>query len=204
MNLTDAHYHDSAAESWCRMGGRLFAGAHPWHLGEFDEGRLVKMLEEDPELGVGEIGLDRVREKEISEEARRIFARQLTIAAYFRRPVVLHGAKCWGEVVEMVRPFKGQIPAMLFHGFSRSEGLIKDIVDLNGYISVGPTILNDHAENYRALIGKVPRDRILAETDNDREKHNDIAAIYAKLNELYGLTEEELEENCGRFRAERY
>ena len=181
------------------MGGRLFVGAHPWHLDDFDEASLVRLLEGDSSLGVGEIGLDRLKNRTISDEMRRVFLRQLVIAAYFRRPVVLHGAKCWGEVVEACKPFKGQIPAFLFHGFSRSEGLLKDIVELNGFVSVGPAILNDHAENYRRLVGTIPRERLLVETDNTFERHADLGAIYRKLEELYGITADDIGENYGRF-----
>ena len=79
----------------------------------------------------------------------------------------MHGAKCWGEVVAACRPFKDRIPAFLFHGFSRSAGLLPDIFALNGYVSVGPALLNDHAVNYRALVKELPPDRILPETDMD-------------------------------------
>ncbi len=199
--MLDAHCHNLEDPSWCRMGERLFIGTHPWHLDGFDEAELVRRLEADPGLGVGEIGLDRLKTREISPRMRQVFMRQLVIAAYFRRPVVLHGAKCWGEVTEACKPFKGQIPAFLFHGFSRSEGLLSGIIDLNGYISVGPAILNDHADNYRALVAKIPRERILAETDNEAGRNADIAAVYAKLKELYGITEKEILENYGRFRT---
>ena len=197
--MLDAHYHDAANPSWCRMGERLFIGTHPWHLDAFDEEALVKALKADPALGVGEIGLDRLKAREIPPRMREVFMRQLVIAAYFRRPVVLHGAKCWGEVVEACKPFKGQIPAFLFHGFSRSEGLIEDIADLNGYISVGPSILNDHAENYRKLVARIPRERILAETDNEPGKNADIDAVYRKIEEVCGITAKEILENYGRF-----
>ena len=182
-------------------GGASLHRTHPWHFDGFDEAELVRRLEADPGLGVGEIGLDRLKTREISPRMRQVFMRQLVIAAYFRRPVVLHGAKCWGEVTEACKPFKGQIPAFLFHGFSRSEGLLSGIIDLNGYISVGPAILNDHADNYRALVAKIPRERILAETDNEAGRNADIAAVYAKLKELYGITEKEILENYGRFRT---
>ena len=76
---------------------------------------------------------------------------------------------------------------------------MKDIVELNGFVSVGPAILNDHAENYRKLVGIVPRERILVETDNTPERHNDLEAIYRKVEELYGITPEEIKENYGRF-----
>ena len=96
---------------------------------------------------------------------RRMFAAQLELAAEFGRPVVLHGAKCWGEVVKACEPYSGKIPAFLFHGFSRSEGLLPDIYRLNGYISIGPALLNDHATNYRDLAKRIHAGRILVESD---------------------------------------
>ena len=96
----------------------------------------------------------------------------------------------------------------LFHGFSRSDGLIPDIVALNGYISVGPAILNDHAVNYRALVRKIPSDRLLVETDRTAENAAEcpsVAAVAAKLAEIRGLSLEELEriidENAEEFLA---
>ena len=116
---------------------------------------------------MGEIGLDRLKEKTISPAQRAAFAAQLEVAAEFARPVVLHGAKCWGEVVAACRPYAGRIPAFLFHGFSRSGGLLPDIAALNGFVGVGAALLNDHAVNYRELVREVPIERVLVETDAD-------------------------------------
>ena len=110
--------------------------------------------------------------------------------------MVLHGAKCWGQVVSTIRrlfPVSSSlfpIPSFLFHGFSRSDGLIPDIVALNGYISVGPAVLNDHAVNYRELVKKIPPERLLLETDRTVENAadcpsvRDVAAEVAKLRDL--------------------
>ena len=59
------------------------------------------------------------------------------------------------------------IPSFLFHGFSRSAGLLSEIFDIGGYVSVGPALLNDHAVNYRELVKGLPEERILIETDMD-------------------------------------
>ena len=190
------------------------------------EGWLRGKLAAHPEAGVGEIGLDRLKSREISPLMREIFEIQLKVALELGRPVVLHGAKCWGQVVKTLQTLdrrvrggsvsaaSSQQPAtsereegrgptsslqpprsslqpprsslfppncfllshpshlspprsFLFHGFSRSDGLIPDIVALGGYISVGPAVLNDHAVNYRELVKKIPADRLLVETDRD-------------------------------------
>ena len=61
----------------------------------------------------------------------------------------------------------GRLGPFLFHGFSRSGGLLPEIVRIDGYVSVGPAVLNDHAVNYRALVREIPLDRLLVETDRD-------------------------------------
>lgn len=195
--MTDAHAHIAAdgvisllAEP-CE-GAPRFIGCHPWHLEDYDPASLRARLAENPSLGVGEIGLDRLKSREISPEMREAFESQLAIAAEFRRPVVLHGAKCWGEVVKACLPYKGRIPAFLFHGFSRSTGLVDDIAAINGFISVGPAILNDHAVNYREMAGKLPEEILLAETDNEAGKET--ADIFAVAAELAGLRRKSVSE----------
>ena len=215
--MTDAHCHvahgasrhflcdpcDGPAAS-CDV---RFAGTHPWHLDGFDAVALRKLLAADLHLGVGEIGLDRLRVREISPRMREVFEAQLAIAAEFRRPVVLHGAKCWGEVVKASRQ-ASDVPAFLFHGFSRSEGLLPDIIAINGYISVGPAILNDHAVNYRELVRKIPPDRLLVESDSTAATADatpSAEAVAAKLAAVRGVATDalvaQMEANADAFAA---
>ena len=197
--MTDAHCHVSCGDASVRelVVGRDFFGVHPWEAAGLvgsDVGSVVSSLRatllSHPAAGVGEIGLDRLKDRTISAAMREIFEAQ---AIELRRPVVLHGAKCWGQVVEAVRRLVGRAGSprqtFLFHGFSRSDGLIPDIVALNGYISVGPAILNDHAVNYRELARKIPADRLLVETDRTEENAAEcphVRDVLAKLAELRG------------------
>lgn len=218
--MTDAHCHVSCGDPAVRelLIGRDFAGVHPWAVAVGNQGAteacgvpeatrlgalaltdLRERLAADPRIGVGEIGLDRLKDRSISPRMREVFAFQLALAAEFQRPVVLHGAKCWGQVVKAVQALCAAgrpAPTCLFHGFSRSDGLIPDIVALGGYISVGPAVLNDHAVNYRELVKKIPLDRLLVETDRTAENAATcprIEAVLAKTAELRGLAPAELE-----------
>ena len=163
---------------------------------------LRQILLDHPNAGVGEIGLDRLKRRDIPPAMREAFEAQLALAVELRRSVILHGAKCWGQVVEAVSNYN--FPSLLFHGFSRSDGLIPEIVKLNGFISVGPAILNDHAVNYRAMVKKIPLGRLLVETDrtsDDGQPH--IRDVIAKAADILGLSFAELEritdENAERF-----
>ena len=269
--MTDAHCHVSGGDPSVRelLVGRDFVGVHPWASCAPDArpasevaAWLRERLAADPRLGVGEIGLDRLKTRDISPQMRTVFETQLRVALEFGRPVVLHGAKCWGQVVGEARRKKeegrgkkdegrsssltghegreglqgretkeednsallpssffllpSRIPSFLFHGFSRSDGLIPEIVNLNGYISVGPAVLNDHAVNYRALVKKIPLNRLLVETDRDCEPASllnpltgaplSVRDVLAKTAEIRGLSPAELEaitdENAARFLSE--
>ena len=242
--MTDAHCHVSVGDPSVRelLIGRDFVGIHPWEsgkvgewnsgkvgeweggrVGEWEGGRveawLRARLEADPRLGVGEIGLDRLKTREIPSVMRAVFEAQLRVAMELGRPVVLHGAKCWGQVVQALRasqpPNAQTFPTFLFHGFSRSDGLIPDIVALGGYISVGPAVLNDHAVNYRVLVKKIPLNRLLVETDRDGAPETclnpltgaplSVRDVLAKTAELRGFAVADLEAitdaNADRFRA---
>lgn len=222
--MTDAHCHvrtgegrhfvcrepeESAAD--CVLGRDvLFRGIHPWQVltvadpDRFRAERLLPFVAEmrrmfaaaaDCPRGIGEIGLDRLKERTISPLMRETFEVQLALAAEAQCPVVLHGAKCWGEVVKACQPLADRIPAFLFHGFSRSGGLIPDIVKLNGFISVGPAVLNDHAVNYRELVKSIPLDRLLVETDATEENAQEVPRIEEvalKVAEVRGVPFEEL------------
>lgn len=223
--MTDAHCHvltGAGRHFVCREPGEgaadcvagrdfLFRGIHPWQVlavpdpNRFREERLLPFVAEmrrafaaeaeNCPCGIGEIGLDRLKERAISPLMRDTFEAQLALAAEVGRPVVLHGAKCWGEVVKACRSRAAHIPAFLFHGFSRSGGLIPDIVGLNGYISVGPAVLNDHAVNYRELVKAIPLDRLLVETDATAENAADmpsVETIATKAAALRGIPSEEL------------
>ena len=206
--MTDAHFHKSG-ETLASLNGRVFrfCGIHPWNAETVDIAETVvgfrSKLEAEASLGVGEIGLDRLKAKTVPTVQREIFGAQLKLAAEMGRPVVLHGAKCWGEVVKMIRPYAGRIPAFLFHGFSRSDGLIPDIVAMNGFVGVGKAVLNDHAVNYREMVKRLPPDRILIETDydgeSDEERTSMLAAITAKVSELASLAETQFVANATSF-----
>ncbi len=222
--MTDAHYHRDGYATFLSLGDReyRFYGLHPWQALAFGEAALASLREKlsaDPHAGVGEIGFDHLKEKTISPAQRAAFAAQLDVAAEFGRPTVLHGAKCWGEVVAACRPHAGRIPAFLFHGFSRSGGLLPDIAALNGFVGVGAALLNDHAVNYRALVKEIPLDRLLVETDADYGRDDGlattsaaspaagavalVATVMRKLAELRGMEpaalESALDANAARF-----
>lgn len=77
---------------------------------------------------------------------------------------------------------------------------------MNGFISVGSALLNDHAVNYREMVKEIPLDRLLVESDATRKNAAEAASVQviaAKLAELRGEDPTELnaalEKNADRF-----
>ena len=219
--MTDAHFHRNVYDAYLSLDGRewRFFGVHPWQAdGMQCEGVAAVVagveadLAQNVHAGVGEIGIDRLRAKTILPAQRAVFERQLALAAALARPAVLHGAKCWGEVVKACVPYAGRIPAFLFHGFSRSEGLLPQIFAMNGFVSIGPALLNDHAVNYRAMAKSIPLERLLIETDMDESaapqdgapsRAETLHLVHLKLAEIRGVDavdlERALDANARRF-----
>ena len=212
--MTDVHCHIRGGDDSVRefVIGEHFAGVHPWDAAGTADDAIAELREKllaDPSLGVGEIGLDRLKCRDIPPRMRELFEAQLRLGVEFARPIVLHGAKCWGQVVEKVKSEKGKNcgATFLFHGFSRSDGLIPDIEKLGGFISVGPAVLNDHAVNYRELVKRIPDRLLVLETDRTAENAPEcppLRAIAEKTAELRGIPLAALETltdaNAARFR----
>lgn len=201
--MTDVHCHVRGGNAAVRelVIGEHFLGVHPWDAERSEEVRVMseelrRRLLADPKLGVGEVGLDRLKDKNISPRMREVFESQLRLGIELGRPIVLHGAKCWGQVVNTILQLQLHTSTLLFHGFSRSDGLIPEIAKLGGFISVGPSVLNDHAVNYRELVKKIPDECLVLETDRTEANAADcpaVSTICAKVAELRGRSAEEIE-----------
>lgn len=143
-------------------------GVHPWHVQDVPEdwlATLEAMLERTPVAVVGEIGLDGLRDTVPMATQEVFFAAQLQLAARTGRPVVLHGARSWGRLIEVLKPHVRKIPGFVAHGFSGSAEILRQVLDLGGYVSFAGSVCNPKAEKVRLAAREIPDSQILIETD---------------------------------------
>ncbi len=144
-------------------------GVHPWYVEELDDTwreRLDAFLDADPVAAAGEIGLDGLR-REISRELqKKIFVCQMELAAVHHRPVVLHGARAWGELTAALAPYAGRVPAIVAHGFSGSAEIMRTLLDMGAYLSFAGSVCNPQASSVREAAAQVPLGQLLIETDS--------------------------------------
>ena len=143
-------------------------GVHPWYAGHLPPDwseRLEDLLMRHREAPVGEIGLDGLRDDPPRDVQRAVLEAQLGLAARLGRPVVLHGARAWGELLEAVKPFAPRLPGFVAHAFGGSEDLLRQVVALGGYVSFAGSVCNPEARRVRAAAAMAPSGQLLIETD---------------------------------------
>ena len=153
--MTDAHTHivrggarhflcepfsheEGAMPRSGRPGTVFFFGCHPWDAARFDGEALRAKLAADPRAGVGETGLDRLKDRTIGEDQRSAFAAQLRLAAEFRRPVALHGASVVGFPGRFVGHRGDALQDEALSAHPAINGAVHSKQALQGFLVIGP------------------------------------------------------------------
>ena len=189
MRISDAHLHLlNASEPYPGIGGAellfscvaqhsewktqisgndpnvvKFYGIHPWYAEQWDgevPEELRTILADDPKAQVGEIGMDSKRGDPSVQE--KVFAGQLDIASEFGRCVNIHNIGCDGEIVRILKQHGKGCRSIILHSFKSDTS---PFAGLDCYYSLNPRILTKSGEHVKALAAKIPKDRLLLETD---------------------------------------
>jgi Tat protein secretion system quality control protein TatD with DNase activity len=144
-----------------------FLGLHPENIDERWEDLiplLEKLIEQNPDAGIGECGLDKRFYKTVPRILQEeILTRQIKIAEKYRRPVVLHQIGASGALADFLTDLNPEVPLMI-HGFKESPEILQRYLKLGMYISLGP---GNHWDNQDFLntAGMIPHEKLLIETD---------------------------------------
>lgn len=142
-------------------------GIHPWHAHTASPGwetRLRSLLDRHPQASIGECGLDQwIRSPDLATQSR-VFLEQLRIAREMQRPATIHCLKAWAPLFEAFH--RESPPArFLMHSFGGSIETAKRLVPLGAYFSFSGYFLHPRKSSVIETFRKLPRERILVETD---------------------------------------
>ena len=161
-------------------------GIHPWYVSDLPENTIIdleNLLIQNPEVHIGEIGLDKCKNDFYKQE--EIFILQLELAEKLKRPVHVHCVRAWGEMLPILKGHKDL--KYLFHGFSGDKNVIRFLSDYNAYFSV----------NRDTKIPLIPSDKLLIESDAPEgiPSPANLPFLYLQL----GVNAEQIKQNFQRF-----
>jgi TatD DNase family protein len=163
-------------------------GIHPTETKDMrtaDLRQLRRLAAWEDVVAIGEIGLDYfwIRDREARQRQQGCLQDQLALAADLDLPVVLHMREendaLWGDcAVDMLGILENWIGGLrareaelasrpgVLHSFSGSRKTALEAIRLGMWIGVTGPITYPNAEERRGLIGGLPLERLLIETDS--------------------------------------
>ena len=178
-------------------------GSHPDAADEVNDDVLEeyrKLCKLNPKIkAIGEIGLDYHYEDIPRDLQKKAFIAQMELARELNLPVIVHERDAHEDGMAIVRKFsdvKG-----VFHCYSGSAEMARQLVDLGWYIGFTGVLTFKNARKAIETVEAIPLERIVIETDCPymapepfRGRRNDPGKIYRmaeKLAEIKGISVEE-------------
>jgi len=150
---------------------RIFfsVGTHPHNAGEEPDvpvADFVRLSAHPRCVAIGEAGLDYYYDKSPREVQRGVFRTHIAAARETGLPLVIHARDADEEMIEILTNefSKGPYKAVL-HCFSSGEKLALTGIELGFAISFSGIVTFKRSEELRAIARKIPRERLLVETD---------------------------------------
>ena len=144
-------------------------GIHPWYSNVQNNANLEELdqlLHSNPSASVGEIGLDGSPRHKLSlDQQRSLFTGQMELARIHNRPASIHCVHAWGPLLKELKRRNGHKPGFLLHACSASPEIIEQLCSLGGFLSIGSSVLNSHAQRMHRAAAEIPQNRLLIETD---------------------------------------
>lgn len=191
-------------------------GLHPGHADEWSpELRtcLRSFLATSQPVAIGEIGLDFFRDETNVSAQRTAFDDQLDLAVELNLPAVIHMRAAENEVLTLLE-HRRTLPHLVFHSFEGTTRLRDFVVEHHSTVGFGGLATRASATDLRLVIGTIPLDQILLETDSPylvpkgvrgrRNVPGNVAIIAEVLAEFLGKSFTEVAETTTRNAERRF
>jgi TatD DNase family protein len=162
--------------------------------------RLADMVAHPKVIGIGETGLDFHYDHSPRERQAELFRAQCRLARAAGLPVIVHSRNADTETAAILK--EEGVTRGIIHCFSTTRALSEPALALGFHISISGIVTFKNADELRGIVGEIPLDRLLIETDAPylapipmRGKTNEPAFIVhtaAKVAALKGISAEEL------------
>lgn len=166
---TDLATSEAAAARAAQLPGVVAAvGVHPHEAGSWGAVaavRIGELLDLPGVVGIGETGLDYVRELAPRAAQREAFGAHIRLAAARDRTLIVHCRGAFDDVLGMLDG-EGAPKRVVLHCFSGTSQEAARVVAAGYFVSFAGNVTFRNAPDLRAACGEVPLDRLLVETDS--------------------------------------
>lgn len=189
------------ASGWMDMAvGKFSVGLHPWYIKPEniaeDFAQLEKLARQPNVLAIGECGLDRLIDLDMSIQ-EEVFIRQIRLAETLQKPVIIHCVKAFSDLIALKKKLKPSI-SMIVHGFNNNAQICRQLVNHQFYLSLGSALLNSESNASKNIL-TIPIQQLFLETD---DKNCFISTIFAHastyLTEPVEVLQEQILQNFKR------
>jgi TatD DNase family protein len=143
-------------------------GIHPHNAKTLDL-KTLDFLEKNSSnknvVALGEMGLDFYRNLSPKEDQIRCFRAQLDLARSLKLPVIIHDREAHKQTFSILREENARETGGVLHCFSGDIKMAFSCMDMGFYISIPGTVTFKNAKTLHEVVGKVPLDSLLIETD---------------------------------------
>ncbi|MCB2096541.1 MAG: TatD family hydrolase [Parvularculaceae bacterium] len=144
-------------------------GAHPHYASDHTDlttARLVELASEENVVGIGECGLDFHYGFSPREDQERVFSVHMEAAQETGLPLIIHTREADEMMLDLLTRAIGKRKfTPLLHCYTSGLHLAEAVMEMGGYISFSGIITFKNADDVRAIVVRMPQDRIIIETD---------------------------------------
>lgn len=202
MAATVAPYHNVSVS----------CGEHPLHQNDsVDADLLLQRCALQEVVAVGETGLDYFYAPENKLNQQDAFVKHIEVATTVNKPLIIHTRDARADTLALMRSYHADKCGGVLHCFTENWEMAKAALDLGFYISISGIMTFRNADELRAVVKKLPLDRLLIETDAPyltpvpfRGKTNQPAYVTAVAKAVAEVKQVSLEELAERTTANFY
>ncbi len=143
-------------------------GVHPHEVSDMTEDDILtlkKYASHSKVKAIGEIGLDYFYDNSPRDLQKKWFAKQIILAKELKLPIIIHDRDAHGDTLDILRAENASQCSGVFHCYSGSREMLKDVLDMNLYVAFGGSLTFKNAHRPREAAAYTPLDRLLIETD---------------------------------------
>jgi TatD DNase family protein len=142
-------------------------GIHPHNAKDWSddlEETIKRLLLRRKIMAVGEIGLDYYRDLSPRDAQRDVFRRQIGIALYFAKPIVVHCREAFDDVMKIIEQEGAGETGGVFHAFPGGYEEAVRVIESGFAVGIGGPLTYKNSK-LPEVVSRLPSGSILLETD---------------------------------------